>query len=149
MKNPFAALSDMKLKHEAGRLESVQAEIARRAEVAAGAKEKAEAEATAKRNAVKVAEFQKLVETVYPQAVAEQKALDAAICGLQAYVRRDIALTKLRELENELGLLGSPQPTPLLPVLSREAIDVAERLWTPLGCEMGVAVVARPLLVYR
>ena len=143
------AMSDLKLEREASHLESVQAEIARRADVREHAEEVAEAEATAARNAVKVAEFQALAVTVAAVAVAEQAALDDAIVALDAFTRRDIALVKLRALHEELARLGAPALPLQLAMFSPESLAIVDRVYSPLGHEVGVAVTVRPLLVYR
>lgn len=143
------AMTDYQLQHEVSRAEEIAGEIARRKDVREHAEETAAAEAAAKQNATKILEFKALAVTVAAEAVAEQKALDDAVVALDAFTRRDIALVKLRALHEELFRLGAPAPPLQLAMFSPESLAVVDRVYSPLGIEVGCAVQARPLLTYR
>ena len=143
------AMTDRQLRNEAERLEEVQGEIARRADVREHATETAASEATAKKNASRVLTLTELLVSTEVEIEEATARLDTAVRGLQNFEVRDGLQVRHRAILDELRVLGSPSPEPNFKGLSEEAIKTAERVFTPLGCDLGITVTARPMLVYR
>jgi hypothetical protein len=146
---PIGTMSDAALQHEAEHLEEVQNEITRRAQVAATAEEDAAREAARARDAAKTATLKELLVSTEREIEEATARLEVAALGLQAFVVRDGLLGRHRAILDELHTLGSPAPAPNFRGLSEEAIKTVERVFTPLGCDLGITVTARPMLVYK
>lgn len=149
IKKAIETMSDRRLKNEAERLERVQAEVARRKEQRENAKERAEADAEAKRNAAKIREWTASAKSTKAEIEKATDDLDAAVRGLRAFQVRNAALVRHRALLCELGRVGVKVSEPSFKGLSEEAIRTAERVFVGLGIELGLTVTERPLLTYR
>ena len=78
----ISKLSDAKLRHEANRLEKVNAEIARRADEREHAEETAQAEALAKLNAAKILDYRALVGRTEQDIEETRVKLENALLAL-------------------------------------------------------------------